>query len=243
MRAGLSDSLLLEEFGGYVVSVDKNMVFAYGGGASADGSSSILDASLSIALFLGGTLAGAKGGALVGAKIGAGGGPKGAAVGVLLGMVLGGGMSFAKILYLTPASMRSLGDCSLEGGLEAVAVCRVEPEALYVLPLDFSVFPSFGREVSGQCLLFWELEPDGDGGFLRWEVDRCFPKNGFVLPGAWFSPYGQNEDGWLRIGGRTGFLDGFQGHQEVIARGVVDLDTGEAIDPDVLLDIVADGGW
>ena len=135
--------------------------------------------------------------------------------GVLVGLAIASAIN----LYITPASVRTWYNCYSS----YTPVCDLEDDSLYVLVLGYSISQF---DLRGRCLLF--VRHDADEGLLRWEVDRCLEGPGGVFF-AKRSPYAQNEDGGLRTGGWTGFLDWPQGHRDVVARGAVDLETGEAV--------------
>ena len=156
-------------------------------------------------------------------------------LGPLTGLVVGAFLgrtfiTFPTVEYITLASLRAKTDCRFLWDEIPTRACSLESGALYALPLDYFLTDRDGAQESGQCLLFLEL--DAEEELLNWEADRCVA-DGF-WPGG--EPFAQNLEGdGLRTGGRTGFLDGVQGHLDVTARGAVDLDTGD--------DPVADGGF
>ena len=131
----------------------------------------------------------------------------------------------SKVAYFTPASRRSWDRCWEESSDDASdVVCGLDHGDLYVLSLHYRFAHAVQDDSRGACLLFFSY--DGDEDLLRWEVDRCVVDGG--LPKE--SPYDQDEEGGLRVGGWTGWLlDGVQGHRDVVARGVVDVARGEAV--------------
>ena len=152
-----------------------------------------------------------------------------------LTIALTGSFSAAMITtgYLNPASMRTrpichewvpAADTEPRDPGDRHMICKFEDGLLYVLSLTYVFGHSGGERTKGRCLLF--LRYDGDEESLGWEVDRCVIDGGF-LPQE--SPYVQDEEGRVRTGGWTGFLDGVQGHLDVVVRGVIDLEAGEAV--------------
>lgn len=119
--------------------------------------------------------------------------------------------------YVTPASMRAKDDCWFLSDEGSDLSCFLEAGALYTLPLDYGFTGRDGERAVGQCLLFLAL--DSDRRLLTWEVDGCAVNGPWVVE----PPFAQDEEGGLRVGGWTGFLDGAQGHRDVVARGEVGL--------------------